>query len=190
MSRRQTDPLLLDVVEVAEHAQQLEGSRALRSFGRLAEMAHPEAQPAAGDAVDWRVRGERRAKRGEAPQIWLHLEARSRSALVCQRCLQPLALALEAQRSFRFVDGEETAARLDAETEDDVLATSRSLDILGLVEDELLLALPLVPRHADCRMPLAQASFAADMKPGVAGDVEANPFAILAALERPAGEVN
>ncbi len=50
--------------------------------------------------------------------------------------------------------GEEAAAALDAESDDDVLALESSLDLHALVEDELLLALPLVPRHDECPEPL------------------------------------
>ena len=187
MSRRPSDPLLLDVEKVAEQGQLLQGSRPLCCFARLVEMAHSEAAPGASDAVNWRVRGERCTKRGGAAQTWLCLEAHTQIALTCQRCLQPLAQAVEVRRSFRFVADEEAAARLDAETDDDVLATSRSLDLLALVEDELLLALPLVPRHADCRMPIASAAFSGGLEPGsiggMAGDADPNPFAVLAALK-------
>ena len=85
---------------------------------------------------------------------------------------------LEVERNYLFVHGEDAAAQLDADSEDDVLAITRALDLRELVEDELLLALPLVPRHEVCPepLPLADAPQAADDKP--------NPFAALAALKR------
>ena len=121
---------------------------------------------------------ESRPVRGGPPQTWLHLHAQASLALVCQRCLGPVETPLMAQRSFLFVAGEETAAQLDADSEDDVLALTRSLDLQELVEDELLLALPLVPRHELCPQPLP-------MEHGDAPDEERpNPFAALAALKR------
>ena len=116
--------------------------------------------------------------RGDAPQLWLHVAAQATLNLECQRCLQPVAVPLDVSRSFRFVHGEATAAELDADSEDDVLALTRALDLHELVEDELILALPLVPRHEVCTQPLAA--------PG--GDPEPveerpNPFAALAALK-------
>jgi len=97
--------------------------------------------------------------------------------LQCQRCLQPLVEAVEVDRHFRFVADEDVAAKLDDEIEDEVLALPRTLDLRELVEDEMLLALPLVPRHDLCPQPL----------PTQFGDVEeveskANPFAALAQL--------
>ena len=57
---------------------------------------------------------------------------------------------LHIEKALRFVHGEDAAAELDADSDDDVLASSRSLDLRALIEDELLLALPLVPRHEAC----------------------------------------
>jgi uncharacterized protein len=84
-----------------------------------------------------------------------------------------------AQRSFLFVHGENTAAELDNDSEDDVLALTRSLDLVELIEDELLLALPLVPRHETCPQPLL-----AGEPEALADDEPPHPFAALAALKR------
>lgn len=174
----------IDVEKLAEQAQELAGAVPLPSLERLCEMAHADARPGAGDTVSWKARGERRAPRGEGKQTWLHLEARTELALTCQRCLQPLRVAVDVARSFRFVPGEEAAAKLDAESDDDVLASSRSFDLMALLEDELLLSLPLVPRHDDCRMPLPHAVAAFDRL--AAADAEegaVNPFSVLAGLK-------
>jgi uncharacterized protein len=75
--------------------------------------------------------------------------------------------------------GRPAAAELDADHEDDVLALNRSLDLRSLVEDELLLALPLVPRHDVCPEPLPLVDDDENAEPE-----RANPFAVLAALKR------
>ncbi|MGS0753455.1 YceD family protein [Roseateles sp. GG27B] len=70
---------------------------------------------------------------------------------------------------------------MDADSEDDVLVLPRYLDAQELVEDELLLALPLVPRHEQCPQPLALP--AAELLPdGEDADALPHPFAALAAL--------
>jgi uncharacterized protein len=89
---------------------------------------------------------------------------------------------VETERSFLFVRGEEAAERLDAESEDDVLALTRALDLYELVEDELLLALPLVPHHETCLRPLPMS--AGELEEGADDDEAAHPFAGLAALKR------
>mgnify|MGYP000019318482 CR=1 FL=1 len=134
-------------------------------------------------AVAWKARGESRAVRGAPAQVWLHLEAEVPIALVCQRCLQPCPHEVKLERLIHFARDEAEAARLDAESEDDVLALTRSLDLHELLEDELLLDLPLVPRHEHCPLPVMAAGEAAT-QPEVAAEPARNPFAALAALKR------
>jgi uncharacterized protein len=179
MKTRPIDPRRLDVEVFAKDAGQLEGDWPVPELERLADSAHPEAPPAAGDLAHWEARGESRPVRGGAPETWLHLRATARLALVCQRCLGPVDTSLASERSFLFVGDEETAERLDAENEDDVLAMTRALDLRSLVEDELLLALPIVPRHELCPQPLPM-----EHGDDAAADERPNPFAALAALKR------
>lgn len=128
--------------------------------------------------VSWRVRGERRLVAGEAPQTWLQIQAQATMWLTCQRCLQPYRTELVVDRAIRFVRGEDQAEALDAESEDDVLALPRSLDLRALVEDELLLAIPIVPRHDACPdAPPAQTEAQAPSPP------VQRPFAVLGALK-------
>jgi uncharacterized protein len=178
MNPRDVDPLRLDVAAFAKDAGQLEGHWPLHELLRLRDAAHPDARPGEADKVAWQARGEWRRASGSEGQPWLHLTASARMALVCQRCLGQLVEPLEVTRSFLFVPGEDAAAQLDADSEDDVLALTRALDLRELVEDELLLTLPLVPRHAVCPEPLPLAS-----DPDIDDD-KPNPFAVLAALKR------
>ncbi len=178
MKPRARDPLRLDVEVFAKESGRLEGRWPLAGFTRLAESAHADALPAEGDEVTWQADGELRPVRGGTAEIWLHVTAQARLNQECQRCLQPVAVPLEVQRSFRFAPDEAAAAAIDADSEDDTLVLTRALNLHDLVEDELILTLPLVPRHEDCPQPLAAPE-----------EVEApsaerpNPFAALAALK-------
>lgn len=178
MKPRTFDPRRLDVEAFAREGAELAGEWPLTSLSRLAASAHADVPAGQTDRVRWSCRGELRAVRGGSPEVWLHVEASTRLALVCQRCLGPVEEGVEARRSFLFVEGEEAAAALDADAEDDVLALTRSLDLPELVEDELLLSLPLVPRHEACPQPLVTS--VAD--PG-AEVPAAHPFAALEALK-------
>jgi uncharacterized protein len=163
MKPRAHDPRRLDVARFAVEGGQLAGTWPGGELARLADsQALPQDQTAAD--VAWRCDGERRPVAGGEPEIWLHLVAHTEVWLTCQRCLQPLRDALTVDRWLRFVPGEAEAEALDAESEHDVLALSRSLDLRELVEDELLLALPLVPRHASCS-PLHAAAAAPARRP-------------------------
>lgn len=180
MKQRQFDPLKLDVEAFARDAGALEGEWSMVDLPRLAESAS-EASPAAGwPPLRWTVRGERVTPRAAEPETWLHLTAEATVSLVCQRCLHPYAQPLSFERSLRFVRDEDMAAQLDADSDDDVLAMSRSLDLRELIEDELLLELPLVPRHETCPEPLVHAE---SELPEPAPEDKPHPFAALAALK-------
>lgn len=140
--------------------------------------ALPLAQWPAPQLVSWKASGTLRPLPGTGANVRLILRAQCTAALTCQRCLGPLLLPLQVQREFYFVAGEDEAARLDDEVEVDVLELTPALDLQALTEDELILALPLVPRHADCTLALPVQDSAAD------GD---HPFGVLARLLPPAG---
>lgn len=190
---RAHDPRRLDIAAFAAQGGALEGRWPLAGFERLIDdrpadaagqpQDHPRRPmgPAPSADVTWRVRGERRAVAAGAPQLWLHLEADAVVQRRCQRCLEPVDLALQVQRALRFVDGEALAAELDADSDDDVLALERALDLHALVEDELLLALPMVPRHEHCTAPAASAA------PADTGAGDPHPFAALARWPRGCG---
>ena len=178
MTAREFDPFRLDVVAFAKEAGALSGRWPLAQFDRIAESAVPGAPVTDADEVGWSVRGEQRQLRGGDAQTWLHLEAATRVSLECQRCLKPVDVPLRIVRNFLFVHGEDAAAQLDADTEDDVLAITRALDLRELIEDALLLAMPIVPRHERCPEPLVAV---ADEVPA---EDKPNPFAALAGLKR------
>ena len=179
MSLRDFDPFRLDVTAFAKAAGELEGRWPLLQFDRLTDSAVADALPAAAGEVAWRARGEARATRGGETQVWLHMAATTDVPLECQRCLKAVDVPLAIERSFLFVHGEDAAAQLDTDSEDDVLALTRALDLRELIEDELLLALPIVPRHEICPVPLA-----APVDDEQVVEDKPNPFAALAGLKR------
>ncbi|MFO1371795.1 MAG: YceD family protein [Candidatus Competibacteraceae bacterium] len=70
--------------------------------------------------------------------------------LICQRCLGPLRLPLKVTVSLGLVHNEREADRL-AKDYEPLLAPDGGVAVADLVEDELLLALPQIPRHDDPR---------------------------------------
>lgn len=178
-SSRITDPRRLDVAAFAAAHGELAGAWAQDGFVRLASVAvpgEPQAQP-----VRWRVAGERAALAGAGVQPALRIEADTVVTLECQRCLGPMQLALHIERRLFFVEGEDAAAALDAESEEDVLALTPSLDVHALIEDELLLSLPIVPRHEICAAPI---DLGAGRETLPDDEAREHPFAALAALKR------
>lgn len=141
------NPRRLDVKTFAEDGAALSGESALRDHDRL--LAETSGR-GADTLVAWSASGELRNPRHVAPEVWLHLRAGTVMSLTCQRCLSPVDVPVSVERSFRFVEDEETAAAQDDEAEEDVLALSRSFDLVELIEDELLMEMPLAPRHETC----------------------------------------
>lgn len=180
------DPRRLDVRRLAADGACLQGRVALAALPRLVELlAHGE-----GPDVGWRAELATRRVPGRASAPGLRLVADAEVALVCQRCLEPMVLPLGIDRRFVFLDDEAEAARLDESSDDeDVLALQGALDVVALLEDELILALPIVPLHDRCPQPLAPAA-SPDEAVVVAGDTAPapHPFAVLAALRKPDGE--
>jgi uncharacterized protein len=172
------DPHRLDVRRFAEEGAELEASDGLRGFHRLV------AETEGGDLarpVHWRARGELRNPQHHQPQVWVHVDADATLPLVCQRCLAAVEVPLAVSRSFRFVADEATAAAQDDASEEDLLALSRSFDLVELVEDELLMELPVAPRHEVCPEPVKMSA----VDPGfeTAGAEKKNPFAVLGRLK-------
>jgi uncharacterized protein len=172
------DPHRLDVRRFAEEGGEIGASDPLHRFARLAAEAQ---EPDAARKVRWRARGELRNPGHHHPQIWVHLDADAQMPLVCQRCLHPVDVPLQVQRSFRFVADEATAAAEDDESEEDLLALSRSFDLLELVEDELLMELPVAPRHDLCPEAVKMSAVDADFEAAAAE--KENPFAVLGRLK-------
>lgn len=180
MKSRAFVPDKLDVAALAHDDASLQGEWPAASLQRLADSAAPEAPASGWPALRWSLHGEIRQPKAATPQTWLHLTAAAQVALTCQRCLKPVHEDIDIDRWIRFVDTEAEAAALDVDSDDDVLALPRHLDARELIEDELLLALPLVPRHEVCPEPLAHV----DELEEPALEERPNPFAALAALKQ------
>lgn len=141
----------LDIRRFAEEGAALSGREPVQKHERL--MAETQGRGGAS-AVAWSASGEMRNPLHVHPEIWLHLRADAVLPLTCQRCLGPVEVPLAVDRAFRFVADEEMAAAQDEFAEEDVLALSRSFDLVELVEDELLMEMPLAPMHDVCPDPV------------------------------------
>jgi uncharacterized protein len=176
--KKEFDARRLDVRRFAAEGAALQGEDRLAGYARLTA----ETGGRGGEnPVRWRAWGEMLNPAHVSPQVWLHLEAGTTLPLVCQRCLGPVEVDVSVQRSFRFVPDEATAAAEDDEAEEDVLAESRSFDLAELLEDELLMEMPVAPRHEVC--PEALPTSAGDAEFEAAQAQRENPFAVLGRLK-------
>lgn len=176
--KKEFDPRRLDVKRFAEEGGQLAAQAPLGSWTRL--IAETEGR-GAEQPVHWSARGELLQPGHLRPQVWLHLQADAQLQLVCQRCLQLVDVEVAFERSFRFAPDETAAAAEDDQSEEDVLAESRSFDLLELVEDELLMDMPVAPRHEQCPQTLPVSVGQDEFEAAQAQ--RANPFAVLGKLK-------
>lgn len=176
----------LDILAFARAGAELSGNTPLSAFSRLCESAHgadtADGAPPASE-VQWHAHGEWRERIGSPPQVWLHITAHTALPMTCQRCLSAVDEGLDVDRWFRFVNSETEAAEQDADAEEDVLVVSRQFKLLELLEDELVLALPLIASHDICPEALPMQAEPDDTE--LPAEAKPNPFAVLEALKKP-----
>ena len=176
------NPERLDARAFAQAEARLELDTPLPRLSRLREEVAGDPQPVG--PVHWEVAGEMRpGPTGGVPAPWMHLTAHTSLPLTCQRCLGPVDTPLEVDRWFRFVADEATAEAQDDDAEEDLLALEPRPSLYELLEDELLMALPLVPLHETCPVPVVFSAGERDV-PDEAERPGKNPFAALERLKK------
>ena len=112
-----------------------------------------------------------------------HVKAELR--FTCQRCMQPMTLSVNAEIALGLVENRDDADRLPTHYEPLIVEEVPTL-LLPIIEDELLLLVPIVALHEpdECEA-LPQLNIAAE--PAVKRD---NPFAVLAKLKPRDGSKN
>jgi uncharacterized protein len=124
-------------------------------------------------------------------RLAFHLDDERRAALdghvtatlvvQCQRCLEPLTIAVDSHFELAFVRGLDEVARLP-ESYEPALAENGWVRPADLVEDELLLALPPVPLHESTGCAAGGAAPPSGAQPGTTKVT--NPFAALGVLRK------
>jgi uncharacterized protein len=180
---RQFQASRLNMQAFAQQGEALVETTPLYDFHRLTQEAH-KAHEAHEAVVKWRALGELRERTGAEADVWLHLEASISIALTCQRCMQAVLMPIEVDQWYRFVATEDIAMAEDDASEEDLLVMEPQFDLLALLEDELLMALPLVPMHDHCPESASQASQSLKEKEEDEPAEKPNPFAVLAQLKK------
>ncbi len=110
-------------------------------------------------------------------KAWLRLQASGSPVLQCQRCLAGMDWEVALDASLHLVRPGTAIPDEELEIEEfDSIEAVADMDVLAMLEDELLLALPIVPRHEDCEAP----------RPTGTAEKE-SPFAALAGLRKNSG---
>ena len=171
-------PQRVNITALAQEGSPLTGSTPVPDLPRLAAESPSLGE---GASVHWQARAELRPRAGTEGDLWLHLSATTELPLTCQRCMAPVSMPLTTQQWFRFVETEEIAMAEDDEAEEDLLVMEPQFDVLQLLEDELLMALPVVPMHDECPETPVFSVGDADVPQA---EEKPNPFAVLANLKK------
>jgi uncharacterized protein len=123
------------------------GFLSIADMPRVAEEASANLP---GDGFEWSVQTHFEESPGSEPRQILELGLKGRLHLICQRCLQDCAIDLQENRRFILVKTEADADAYPIEDEEqEPLVVNQHFNLLETIEDEVLLSLPLIPKHPD-----------------------------------------
>lgn len=165
-------PERIDPLRLAESGRVLEGQLAIAGMGRLRPVLHS----ADGSVAVRLVFG---VDDSGVPSLrgWGSV----RLELICQRCMQPMSLPVTLEFVLGLVTSSGQAECLPGHYEP-LIVESRSVLLADIIEDELILALPIVVMHPLEECPAANLADTAEA-PETTAAPEANPFAVLAQLK-------
>lgn len=156
--------IVIDGLKYARDGRFQQGVVPLAEMSRLADMVLE-----AKGTLSWSLKGED-SREGS----FLLLSVSGELVLECQRCLKPVNYPLAVETRLRLIPpGQEWPEDELEDDTSDAIPAEEEMALLPLVEEEVLLALPIAPMHAVCDSPLA-----------VNKDLEPSPFAILAKLKK------
>ncbi len=157
--------IVIDSLSFAREGKALQGELPVSGLERL----HDVLAEIAGSVV-FRLSG--RMSRQDKPQ--LVLEVTGQVPVICQRCLGRLDYPLSIDSVLELIADEVDLSQDELEDDTrDFLVAQKELDVVALVEDEIILALPSAPRHDDCALPDSNTR-----------GTKVSPFAALAALKK------
>lgn len=136
-------------------------------FPRLRELVRDTA-----GRLGYRLKGYRRSDGKPA----IGLAVAGVVNLTCQRCLESMEHPVDSVRELVFVEQSGLGELAEEEPDADYLPAGEPLDVQETVEDEVLLSLPMAPKHDPGKCP-GDAGAAA-------GTSVASPFAVLSTLKK------
>jgi uncharacterized protein len=130
---------LRDLVALAERGAVLEGTIDLVRFGRLKGLLN---------SAEGSARARIAFRRNHDDMLLMELECEAALELICQHCLDPVRHEVRERVDFAIAETEDSLAVLPEGMESIALNGDRFRPAT-VIEDELIVSLPLVPRHGD-----------------------------------------
>ena len=159
--------LTINNLEFAQKQLEVTDSFAPISLIRLAEKLALQDKNVHLATIHFTLTGD--YKRFRQPSLHLHIK--SQLPVICQRCLDEMLINLDLNFDYLLSDStinEIEANEVEGGDEIDWLEINSEMNVHELIEDELLLAMPIAPAHDG---PCSSLSMQSGEKP--------NPFAVL-----------
>lgn len=161
-----SNPILIDPLKHAYEGRRLTGSMPVSQLGErvLSGLFGSDGE------VSYTLTGFADQRRRPSLRIELAAEV----SVSCGRCLHSMPVKLVADSVVTlFISEEKLEAAVEEDEELDAIIAEPEFDVIALIEDEIIMGLPLSPLHDDCGTEHLERAKAD--KP--------NPFAVLAALK-------
>ena len=162
-----SEQVVIDSLGFALNHDTLSGSVAVAELSRLVDVLHSDK-----GALEYTLSGSV----NQHGKPVLHCRVAGKLQLQCQRCLEGMEYVLDTQSELVLARDEAELLQLDEQEDEaaDAILADTKLNVLALVEDEVLLDLPLAPRHP---------AGTCQVKASDYGSQESSPFAVLAKLK-------
>ena len=155
----------IDSLDFARRGGELSGEVPVAELPRMADTLADSA-----GIISYVLRGL--VGQDEKPYLILTLDGACN--LRCQRCLNALPYPINLVSRLRLVSEGETDGADIEDDEADSIPAEKHLDVLSLIEEELLLSLPIAPKHGSGECEIAVEGLSRSN----------NPFAVLAGLKK------
>jgi len=160
-------PTSIEPLKLAQMGSHLKGQVALAKMTRL----HNSLCDFQGNVeIDWLFSIDKK----HHPTILGNLQAQL--ILQCQRCLQPMQWLIDKSLALTFLTNEQDEEILPTGYEA-ITWTGASIQLMALIEDELILALPIIAKHDKCP------SNEYKLSENINDNFQHNPFHILGTLK-------
>ncbi len=160
------EQITINTLEFAQKSHEIRGTIAPRDLGRMHDILFSD-----DGELFYQLHGGKNSR----GQLEIRLELEGELSLICQRCMGPFKHVVDTTASFVIVPDEASLPDPEDELDDaDYLVAEQRFDVGALIEDEIILGLPMAPLHeaAEC-----------GLKTAAAGEKKESPFKVLQGLK-------
>jgi uncharacterized protein len=167
-------PVHIDPLRLASQGRSFSGQLALESLPRLQGMLASQEGEISAEIAFGHDKRNRPVMQGKL---------QGQVILTCQRCLQDMEWPVEVDFELVIIDAERAESEADDQSDEVLIVESTPMVLADILEDELILSLPIVPMHDLEHCASAKYVHAETVEEEGEAD-KPNPFAVLADLKR------